>query len=58
MARRRSTNRFFSVIIIILAAVGGYTIYRTHEAQTGIKSAEKMMKKVVKSANAAEKAWR
>ena len=60
MARRRNSTlgKFFTVTILVLVLIGGYTLYKTREAQNGIKSAEKTAKKVERVVRAAEKAWR
>ena len=58
MARRRNIfSKFIILMVLVLAAVGGYTVYNTKTAQDGLSAAQKAASKVEKASKAARKAW-
>jgi predicted negative regulator of RcsB-dependent stress response len=59
MARKRGRIRKLVVaVVLILAAVGGYTIWKAKPTQDGISAAKKTADRAEKAAKAAERAWK
>lgn len=59
MARKRgSFGKLVVLVVLALAVVGGYTIWKAKPTQDGISTAKKTMNKAEKAAKAAERAWK
>jgi hypothetical protein len=59
MARKRGAfGKLILVVVLVLAAVGGYTIWNAKPTQDGISAAKRTADKAEKAAKAAEKAWK
>jgi len=59
MARKRGTfGKLIVLVVLALAVVGGYTIWKAKPTQSGISAAKRTVDKAEKAAKAAEKAWK
>jgi hypothetical protein len=58
MARKRGAfGKLVLVAVLVLAAIGGYTIWKSKPAQDGYTTAKKTYDKAERAAKAAHKAW-
>ena len=59
MARKRgSFGKLVVLVVLALAVVGGYTIWKAKPTQDGISAAKRTADRAEKAAKAAEKAWK
>ena len=59
MARKRGTiGKLLVLVVLALAVVGGYTIWKAKPTQDGISAAKRTAEKAEKAAKAAERAWK
>lgn len=59
MARKRGAfGKLMVLVVLALAAVGGYTIWKARPTQDGISAAKRTVDKAEKAAKAAERAWK
>jgi hypothetical protein len=58
MARRGVVSKFFVLCVLVLAAVGIYTLWDANRAQDAYSAAKRAADKAGKSIEAAKRAWR
>jgi hypothetical protein len=59
MARKRGTfSKLMVLAVLVLAVVGGYTVWKAKPTQDGISAAKRTADKAEKVAKAAKKAWK